>query len=152
MGKLLSKLFGKEEASPAVEYYGLPEDLPALAPESVDGHDLAYHYKDVTVIPLPAFSIGNIGTRKCGIKRGDPLTFRFEVGNYYGPEDKDNIAVYWRNTKIGDMRRNRMREMVHKWAAKNLPIFCAVAEPRENNEIIIEFGFYGKPGRSHEHL
>lgn len=148
-GQIKNAIAGKKESQPTAPgfvYYGLPKDLPPLAPDVLKGYDLSYHYDDVTAVPTREFSTGKTGIKKHGIRRGDPLVLRKEIGEYYGSDDKENIAVYWKNIKIGDLHKNRLRGMVHQWSAKNLPIFCAVAEPRDNNEIMIEIGFYGKPG------
>lgn len=117
-------------------------NLPKLAPDEMNGEKLVYSYTDVTLYPAPEFMLGGDAVKRLGIKRGDGL----QITNAPKDEDPDNIAVFWNNYKIGDMRQNRMRQMAMKWFASDLPIFAAVAYPRENNEIIVEFGFYGKPG------
>lgn len=117
-------------------------NLPKLAPDEMNGEKLVYSYTDVTLYPAPEFMLGGDAVKRLGIKRGDSL----QITNAPREEDPDNIAVFWNNYKIGDMRQNRMRQMAMKWFASDLPIFAAVAYPRENNEIIVEFGFYGKPG------
>lgn len=117
-------------------------NLPKLAPDEMNGEKLVYSYTDVTLYPAPEFMLGGDAVKRLGIKRGDSL----QITNAPREEDPDNIAVFWNNYKIGDMRQNRMRQMAMKWFASELPIFAAVAYPRENNEIIVEFGFYGKPG------
>lgn len=117
-------------------------NLPKLAPDEMNGEKLVYSYTDVTLYPAPEFMLGGDAVKRLGIKRGDSL----QITNAPREDDPDNIAVFWNNYKIGDMRQNRMRQMAMKWFASDLPIFAAVAYPRENNEIIVEFGFYGKPG------
>lgn len=126
------------------------QNAPQLAPNEINGLALTYHYKDVR-IRAPYNLSGKYGEKSVaaiGARRGDMLTLVFDPRTVDGEKDPLNVAVMWKKTKIGDMRNNRMRDMVHEWRQAKLPIFCAMAYPAPDRGFFLEFGFYGKPGKS----
>lgn len=123
--------------------------LPQLAPEELGGYPLTYHYKDVNLRVANRvngeFENGNTSVKRLGIKRGDMLLLVPNNIAVTGVEDLENVAVYWGNIQLGDMRMNRMRIMVRQWLANSLPVYCAMGKPTDDRDFFVEIGFYGKP-------
>lgn len=129
------------------------ESLPAQAPDTLYGHRLKYHYKDVNIVVAWQYC-GQYGQTcaSIGVKRGDTLSLVAEPYKNYEHDklDASNVSVYWGNVRLGVMKDNRLRNMVHQWQEADLPIFCAVTDTGEVNRLYVEFGFYGTPSKKHQ--
>lgn len=125
-------------------------NAPPLAPAEINGHKLTYHYNDVKIRAAYPVSGSDKSIKKnnvlsLGIYRGEVLTLSFDTRTVDGGYDSKNVIVSWKKTKLGDMRANRMRDMVREWRSARLPIFCAMAFPSSGRDFFLEIGFYGKP-------
>lgn len=122
-----------------------------LAPAEINGHELTYHYQDVR-LNVPWQLGGGYGksVNSIGVKRGDPLKIVLNPTTVDEETDPENISIMWKKTIIGDMRPNRLRDMVHTWLQEGLPIYCGVTLPADDRRFFIEFGFYGKPIKKKE--
>ena len=89
--------------------------------------------------------LGRIIFEKNRVQRGDMLLLVPNNIAVTGVEDLENVAVYWGNIQLGDMRMNRMRIMVRQWLANSLPVYCAMGKPTDDRDFFVEIGFYGKP-------
>lgn len=121
------------------------QSLPDLTPEALDGHPRNYHYKDVNVWVVWQFG-GQYGKtcESIGIRRGDLL----ELGAPPKPDDDpDGVALFWKGTHIGYMKRNRMQDMVHEWKNAGLPIQAVVSYLGGESKLLVEFAFYGTPAK-----
>lgn len=111
-----------------------------LAPESIDGKDRRYHYKDVEIYVSWQYGGRYDGTLEgLGIKRGDPV----QLVPAPTEEDAENVSVVWNGTEIGVMKQNRMRTMVRQWREKGYPIFSAVNGLYPWHKAFFEIAFYG---------
>lgn len=121
-----------------------------LAPEEIDGHKLKYHYTDVQ-LRVPWELSGRYDVKPAnnvvdlGIKRGDALQFSFDPVTLDEEVDPENVVIFWHNTKIGEMRKTRLRNMMKEWSDAGMPIFCAMFWPSKSSDFFIELGFYGRP-------
>ena len=122
-------------------------NLPDLAPEEMNGLKRTYHYKDVKLVVDWNLTggKGKKSVESLGIKRGDVLAFDFTSDTISGMEDPNNVAVMWNGVRLGDMKENRMREMVSDWVEVGLPVYCAMAKPSFDSHFYLEVAFYGKP-------
>jgi len=119
-------------------------ELRKLAPDKIDQESLSYHYQDVNI--HIAWQYGGHYGKSCksiGVKRGDPLELNIEESEEQGTI----VAVYWKGERIGEMKTNRLADMVIQWKDSDLPVFCAVSFLGGNNRIYFEFAFYGRPAR-----
>ena len=128
-------------------------NAPPLAPAEINGHKLTYHYNDVKIRADYSVSGNDKSKRKnnvlaLGINRGEVLTLSFDTRTVDGGYDSKNVIVSWKKIKLGDMRANRMRDMVREWRSVRLPIFCAMAFPSSGRDFYLEIGFYGKPSKN----
>ncbi len=126
-------------------------NAPPLAPDEINGLKLSYHYNDVKIRATYQMSGDDKSIKKnnvldLGVYRGEILTLSFDTRTVDGGYDPKNVIVSWKKTKLGDLRANRMRDMVREWRQARLPIFCAMAFPARDRGFFIEIGFYGKPG------
>ncbi len=119
---------------------------PQLAPAEINGYELTYHYQDVR-LNVPWQLGGGYGKsiNSIGVKRGDPLKIVLNTTTVDKETDLENISIMWGKTIIGDMRPNRLRDMVHTWLQEGLPIYCGVTLPADDRRFYIEFGLYGNP-------
>lgn len=161
MKSLLSVFKKKKETLPSFEELVRPveeenaivEALPFLAPETINGYTIRYHYKDAKIIVNWQYGGQYGGTLSgLGLKRGDVLLLRQEPmkpGTFYEHDypngDPLNVSVYFGSTCIGRMRDNRLRSMAIEWLNKNRPIFCAASYLGSQTKLYLEFAFYSKP-------
>lgn len=113
-----------------------------LTPETCDDLSRSYHYTDVN--PYIVWQYGGQYGKTCksiGIKRGDPVILR-PLGL---PDEPQNISVFWNDLEIAHMRSNRLRGMVHQWHEAGLPVLCKVFKVGGEENLLLEFAFYGKP-------
>lgn len=124
---------------------------PQLAPAEINGYELTYHYQDVRLnVPWQLGGRYGKSLNSIGVKRGDPLKIVMNPTTVDEETDPENISIMWKKTVIGDMRPNRLRDMVHTWLHEGLPIYCGVTLPADDRRFFIEFGFYGKPKKKKE--
>lgn len=118
-------------------------ELEDLTPQSIDGHNRRYHYKDVNIWVVWQFS-GHYGKslNSSGMRRGDSVDLRSPRKK---DEDPKAIAVYWKGNEIGYMKSNRLRDMVHQWKAAGLPVRAIISQVGGEQKVYIEFAFYGIP-------
>lgn len=117
-----------------------------LTPETYDGLPRSYHYTDVN--PYVVWQYGGRYGKTCksiGIRRGDPIIPR----PLSLPDEPKNISLFWKDLEIAHMRSNRLRGMVYQWQENNLPILCKVFRVGGEENLLLEFAFYGKPVSSH---
>lgn len=119
-----------------------------LTPETLNGKDRRYHYKDVNIWVDWQFS-GQYGKscESAGMKRGDEVQLRL-INN--DPEEPEAVGVFWNKQKIGYMKSNRLREMVRSWRASRLPIRAVVSQFGGEQKLFLEFAFYGAPKKYKE--
>lgn len=116
-----------------------------LAPETMNGLERSYHYKDVDIRVSWKYGGRYGGTLKdLRIKRGDQL----RLVKTPTEDDADNVSVFWKKTEVGFMRGNRMRGMVAQWQDAGLPIFAAVNLVGEQHKLLAEIAFYGRVKKS----
>ena len=122
------------------------QKFPPLAPAEINGYPLTYHYQDVR-LNVPWQRGGGYGksVKSIGVKRGDLLKIVFNPKTVDDENDPNNVSIKWKNTIIGDMRPNRLRDMVWSWLQAGLPLYCGVTFPAEDRHFYVEFGFYGNP-------
>ena len=152
------KVFSKSRVSDQLTYsdidkqiaeieseHTLAKELPDLTPATYSGYNRKYHYKDVNV--WVRWEYGGQYGKSCesiGMMRGDQLQLR-------QPKEKDqetgSIAICWKNTEIGYMKTNRMRDMVHSWQVANLPVLAFVSHVGGEEKLLVEFAFYGAPSK-----
>lgn len=153
----MGALFSKKKEKPVSQVEAFMDQMekirnaPPLAPAEINGLKLSYHYNDVKIRATYQMSGRDESVKKnnvldLGVYRGEILTLVFDPLNVDGERDPENVAVFWKKTKLGDMRANKLRDMVKDWRAAHLPIFCAMAFPARDRGFFLEFGFYGKPG------
>lgn len=121
---------------------------PQQAPAEINGYELNYHYKDININVEWKYRKQNGDTcQSIGVSRGDRLALIAEPHKNYWEDktDDESISVYWHDIRLGVMRKNRLRNMVHQWQDEGLPIFCAVTDTGVEKPLYVEFGFYGVP-------
>ena len=118
---------------------------PAKAPEQISGHEKSYYYEAVEI--WVDWRYGGRYGKDCkdlGIRKGDRLHLVPEPTR----DIPKSVSVYWKNTKVGVMKENRLQDMVHQWLDADLPIYCAAAAVGGNEKLQLELCFYGKPGKN----
>lgn len=71
---------------------------------------------------------------------GKVITFKQEPDNEY---DKNAVAVYLNDTKVGYLYRGRTQDMVNDWINRDLPFWGYVNKiDTANNKATIKIGFY----------
>lgn len=120
-------------------------NMPELTPKEINGYPRSYHYKDVNVYVGWQYS-GQYGKtcKSIGMKRGQHV----ELVQHPKEEDPSNISILWKNKEVAKMKDNRLRGMVHQWLNSELPVQCIVAFVGGEQKLLLEFAFYGKPGRA----
>lgn len=121
-----------------------------LAPLEMDGKKRKYHYKDVEIVVFWQFG-GQYGKslRDIGMKRGDSVQL------VHAPisDDPQRVLVVWDGNEIGELKHNRLREMVLSWKDKGYPVFSAVNGLYAIHKAFFEIAFYGyirKPRETEE--
>lgn len=115
---------------------------PSLAPLELNGQARSYHYHDVNI--WVAWQYGGHYGKDCkaaGMKRGDSI----QLVSRAEPDDKEAVKVRWSGKTIGSMKSNRLRDMVRKWKASRLPIYCAISGVGGESNLFLEIAFYGMP-------
>ena len=121
-------------------------EMVALTPSTYNCLKRRYHYKDVNIRIRWEYS-GQYGKscQSIGMKRGDVLQL-------LPPKEKDQepgaVAVVWKGIEVGYMKANRMQDMVHSWQAAKLPVLATVARVGGEEQLYIEFAFYGSPPKT----
>lgn len=111
-----------------------------LAPEEIDGKKRKYHYKDVEIVVF--WQYGGRYEKSLeseGVKRGDPVRLKHSPTE----EDPERVVVVWNDQEIGEMKPNRMRNMVLSWQEAGYPIFSAVNGLYKWHKAFFEIAFYG---------
>ena len=93
-------------------------------PETIDGHQIEYSYRDVVLIPE--------GVRR-NITRGEELALVFR---------DDRVMVKANSIPIGFMEENRLAEMVKGWDKKGDPCKCYFMNNTDDGPMVALF-FYG---------
>lgn len=118
------------------------EAAEALAPEEIKGEKRKYHYKAVEITVYWQYG-GRYGKSLAseGMKRGDTVRLKPSPAE----EDPKRVVVIWNRKTIGEMRANRMRDMVLSWQKAGLPIFSSVNGLYPWYKAFFEIAFYGSP-------
>lgn len=116
------------------------EAAEALAPEEMKGEKRKYHYKAVEITVFWQYG-GRYGKSLAseGMKRGDIVRLKHAPTE----EDPKRVVVIWGRKTIGEMKANRMRDMVLSWQKAGLPIFSAVNGLYPWYKAFFEIAFYG---------
>lgn len=92
---------------------------------------LAYSYEESLAFANTSVLTGN---------GGKVITFKQEPDNEY---DKNAVAVYLNDTKVGYLYRGRTQEMVNDWISRDMPFWGYVNKiDTANNKATIKIGFY----------
>lgn len=125
---------------PGAVFAPLRADGTVDVPSHAAGTPVAYHYEDVGIYTPPDLDVPlelvDVGLR---------VSFRFEPENSY---DKEAVAVYVGEWKIGYMNRSRHRDMLVDWANRRQPIWaCITSIDDEKRKVAIFLVFYREPRR-----
>lgn len=118
-----------------------------LTPETIFDFQRAYHYKDVNVWVVWQYS-GRYG-KTCsslGMKRGDLV----DLYPHQIEDDPKSVTILWHETEIAHMKNNRLRDMVLKWQAENLPVLAVVSAVGGEQKLMLEFAFYKRSSKMTE--
>lgn len=107
------------------------EEPEISIPEAVEGKKLAYHYDDVSIIPV----IGAAGIVQATV----PLTFSEHQGTVY---------VLQRDRLIGNLKENRIAGMVRDWKKNGDPVLSYISRfSSDNTSAEIAIFFYRDQAR-----
>lgn len=111
----------EEEASIRVEekLKRLREETAGQAPDAPDGYTLAYSYPDVEF-----YCPDDMKDAARTVQPNRQLRLVEETDN---PYDSKAVKIYMRDTPIGYMYKNRLRDMVYDFAADDDRDFCAMS-------------------------
>lgn len=101
-----------EEPSEAPTPTDEENEIPEISiPERIDGKSLAYQYHDVEIIPHPN-----------GADRVNPA----EKLSFYISDN--GVSIYQGNRPIGEMRKNKLADMVADWQKRGDPFVAYISE------------------------
>lgn len=108
-------------------------------PESLPNMQLAYEYHDVKIY-IPSGMVSKVDQAK--IKKNDVLSLIQEPQNHYDPKA---VAVYWNDTKIGYLYRNRLQDMANDYIAQGGTFFVnfdRFSEEEGDEAAYVSMAFY----------
>lgn len=121
-----------EKAPPLLN--GKVKDIMSELPERYFDYPLVYKYNDVKICMIEDFDMSLL-------KVGYGLTLKCEPENEY---DKNAVAVYCYQVKIGYMFKNKLQDMANDFSKKKNCIPCSYISKIDDNEVCMNLGFYGK--------
>lgn len=128
----------RSSAIPGASFAPIDKKGSIIIPSTAAGLPVAYHYEDVNI-----YTPDTLDVDLAQVDLGLRVTFRHEPNNAY---DKNAVAVYAGEWKIGYMRRGKLRDMLVDWAARQQPFWaCITAVDDDEREIYLCLVFYRNP-------